>query len=87
LIAKMKPEAAIGTSLGALLLPVGALGVYQYYKADAVDFRAALWIAAGLFIGVYLGAHLSLRLPAKELQRAFAVFLVLVAAQLWRTAA
>ena len=32
LITRMKPETAVGTSLGSLLLPVGALGAYRYYR-------------------------------------------------------
>jgi hypothetical protein len=86
IVAKMKPDQAVGTSLGALLLPVGALGALQYYRSGALDVRAALWIAAGLFVGVFLGAQLGLKLPPKELQRTFAVFLLLVAAHLWRSA-
>jgi uncharacterized membrane protein YfcA len=86
LVAKMKPETAIGTSLASLLLPVGALGAYHYYRSGFLDLRAALWIATGLFLGVWLGAHLALKLPTRELQRAFAVFLVFVAGHLWLTA-
>jgi uncharacterized membrane protein YfcA len=71
LVAKMKPQMATGTSLGALLLPVGALGA---------------WIAVGLVLGAYLGAQFALRLPARELQRIFAVFLLFMAVHLWITA-
>jgi uncharacterized membrane protein YfcA len=85
--AKMRPQQAIGTLLATLLLPVGALGAWQYYRDDALDLRAALLIAGGLFFGVYVGARIGLKLPPKELQRTFAVFLVLVAARLWYSAA
>lgn len=84
--AKMTPQTATGTSLAALLLPVGALGAWQYYRNGSLDIRAALWIALGIFIGAWLGAGLALKLPAKDLQRAFAVFLVFVAGHLWFTA-
>lgn len=86
LVAKMAPEKATGASLAALLLPVGALGAWHYYRSGYVDVRAALWIALGLFVGAWLGAHLALRLPARDLQRAFAVFLLFVAGHLWWTA-
>jgi uncharacterized membrane protein YfcA len=86
IVAKMKPEEATGTSLAALLLPVGALGAWHYYRNGFVDLRAALFIALGIFLGAYLGAALALRLPAKELQRGFALFLCVVAAHLWFTA-
>jgi uncharacterized membrane protein YfcA len=51
-----------------------------------VDLRSAVWVALGLFLGAWLGAHLALKLPARDLQRAFAVFLVFVAGHLWITA-
>ena len=86
LVGKMAPERATGTSLAALLLPVGALGAWHYYRHGYLDLRVAFLIAAGLFLGAWLGAHLALRLPARDLQRAFALFLVLVAVHLWTSA-
>jgi uncharacterized membrane protein YfcA len=86
LVSQMSPERAIGTSLAALLLPVGALGAWHYYVHDFVDVWAAFAIAVGLFVGAWLGAHLALKLSAQDLQRTFAVFLVFVAAHLWWTA-
>jgi uncharacterized membrane protein YfcA len=85
LVARFSPERATGTSLAALLLPVGGLGAWYYYRHGHVDIRAAVLIALGLFIGAWLGAHVALRLPARDLQRAFAIFLVFVAIHLWIT--
>lgn len=82
--AKFQPQMATGTSLGALLLPVGALGAWQYWKAGNLDFRASLLIAAGLFFGAFFGARIAQALPAPVLKKSFAIFLVLVAIQLWR---
>ena len=84
--ARMLPATATGTSLGALLLPVGALGAYEYYRHGNVEVRASLLIAAGLFFGAYGGAKLNQMLSPVQAKRAFAVFLVLVAARLWVTA-
>jgi uncharacterized membrane protein YfcA len=86
LLLRMRPEMATGTSLAALLLPVGALGAWRYYESGYVDVRGATWIASGLFLGAWLGAHLALKMSARDLQRAFALFLVAVAVHLWRTA-
>ncbi len=86
LVAKMPTERAIGTSLAALLLPVGALGAWQYYRSGFLDIRVALMVAVGIFLGAWLGAHVALKLPAGDLQRAFAVFLLFVAGHLWWTA-
>ncbi len=86
IIAKMKPQLATGTSLGALLLPVGALGAWHYWRRGFLNVRVALWIALGLVIGAYIGAQFALRLPARELQRIFAIFLLAIAVHLWVTA-
>ena len=86
LVAHMKPEAATGTSLASLLLPVGVLGAWHYYRLGFVEIGPALWIALGIALGAYLGAHIATALPARDLQRAFAIFLVFVAIHLWLTA-
>jgi uncharacterized protein len=86
LVARMPPLTATGTSLGALLLPVGLLGAYQYYKNGHLNVAAALWVAVGIVAGAWIGAKLAHQLTATQLTRAFAVFLMLVAARLWWSA-
>ena len=83
LLAGLAPITATGTSLAALLLPVGALGAWEYYRKGHLNIGAALWIALGLFIGVWFGARLAQHLSAIQLKRGFAVFLVLVAGRIW----
>jgi len=82
-IGRMSIHTATGTSLVALLLPVGILGAREYWKAGHVDVRAALFIAAGIAIGVYFGARYAQGLAPATLQRAFAVFLGLMAVRMW----
>ena len=84
--AQMHPSTATGTSLGALLLPVGALGAWSYYKGGHVEVRASLLLALGLFFGAYLGARLNQSLSPGQVKRAFALFLLIVAARMWMTA-
>ena len=81
--ARMSQLTATGTSLGALLLPVGALGAWAYYRTGNLDLRASLVIAIGLFFGAFFGAKLAHILTAIQLRRGVAVFLVLVAVRLW----
>ncbi len=81
--AKMSPLGATGTSLGALLLPVGALGAWEYYRRGHFNISASLWIALGLFFGAWMGARFAQQLSGPQLQRSFAVFLVLVAVRMW----
>ena len=86
LIGRMEPAMATGTSLGALLLPVGALGAWQYYKNGHVNITASLLIALGLFVGAFFGARFGQSLDPATAKRAFAVFLVVVSMRIWFTA-
>jgi len=69
---------AAGTSLAALLLPVGALGALEYWRGGYVDLRLAAVLAVGLLLGAYLGARLGISLPVEAVQRSFGVLLVIV---------
>lgn len=81
--AKFPTKVALGTSLGALLLPVGLLGAYTYYKHGHLSPKASLMIAVGLFFGAWLGARYAQIIPAMTLQRMFAVLIVIAAIRLW----
>jgi uncharacterized protein len=83
LLAKFQPQTATGTSLGALLLPVGALGAWEYYRRGHLNIAASLWIALGLFLGAWFGARLAQSLSGPQLQKVFAIFLVLIAIRVW----
>src|ERR671919_1168139 len=78
LLAGLSQHTAHGTSLSALLLPVGLLGAWEYYKRGHVHIPYALVIAAGLFIGAVVGAKLALSMPEVMLRRVFGGFLLLV---------
>ncbi len=82
-LAKFPTKLALGTSLGALLLPVGLLGAYTYYQSGHVNPRASWLIGVGIFFGAWVGARLAQTLPVLTLQRLFAVFIVLMAVRLW----
>jgi uncharacterized protein len=82
----MPIKTATGTSLGALLLPVGLLGAYAYWRAGHLEMRASLLVAAGLFVGVYFGARITELVAGPLLQRLFASFLIVVALRMWVTA-
>jgi len=69
---------ATGTSLAAILLPVGILGVVAYYKAKVIDLRASAFIAAGLLTSVVIGAWLANTLPVDIMRRFFALFCLYV---------
>lgn len=69
---------ATGTSLAAILLPVGILGVVAYYRAKVIDIRASVLIASGLLTSVVVGAWLANTLPVDIMRRLFAVFCLYV---------
>jgi len=85
-LAGMSIREATGTSLGALLLPVGLLGAVVYWRGGNVNLKAALFVAGGLFVGAYLGALLNQELRTALLTRLFAVMMAAFAVRLWFTA-
>ena len=81
--AKFPTKLALGTSLGAMLLPVGLLGAYAYYQQGNLNIKASMLISLGLFFGAWVGARLAQQLSGPTLQRMFAVFIVIMAVRLW----
>lgn len=79
----MNQHRAQGTSLGALLAPVGILAFYEYYRKGNADLRIALLLALGFVAGAYLGAIGAQHIPDLWLRRIFAVTLVLVGVHMW----
>src|SRR5260221_2153633 len=85
-VMKLPFPTATGTSLGAMLLPVGLLGAIEYYRRGHVDVRASILLAVGLTLGAWVGARLAVLAAPAQMQRLFAVFLVIMAVRLWATA-
>ncbi len=69
---------AVGTSLAALLPPVGIGGVIAYYQEGFIQIGVALTMAAGLVAGAFLGARLALGMSSKNVKRLYGVFLIVV---------
>lgn len=67
---------ATGTSLVALLLPVGILAVIAYYRNRLIDLRAAALIALGLTPATLLGANIALGVDQTTLRVLYALFLL-----------
>ncbi len=85
-LTKLPFPTATGTSLAAMLLPVGIFGAAEYYRRGHIDVRAALLLAAGLTLGAWLGARVAVNAAPALTQRLFAVFLVAMAVRMWVTA-
>ncbi len=72
-------HSAQGTSLGLIMLPVGILGVIQYYKQGHVDFRVVGILAVGFITGSYFGSKLALSFSQETVKKIFAVLMILIA--------
>jgi uncharacterized protein len=70
---------AQGTTLAAMVPPIGLLAAIRYYQDNHVDIGAALLISLGFFIGGYFGAICADLLPELILKRIFGVFLLFIA--------
>jgi hypothetical protein len=79
---KVKELDAIGTSLAALIPPVGLLGAAEYYRNGHMNIKHALLLAIGIFLGAYFGARIMISLPPQLIRRVYGSFLLLIAARM-----
>ena len=81
-------KSAQGMAL-ALMVPMAALGVWQYLRTPGVQMNwgVVALLVLGATVGVLAGTRLMARVPNLWLQRAFAVFLLIVAARMLWTGA
>ena len=75
----MTQHEAQGTSLGLMLLPIGILAAWNYYKSGNLDVKAGLIIALAFVIGGYFGSKYALGIEEVMLKRIFGVFMLIVA--------
>jgi uncharacterized membrane protein YfcA len=66
---------AQGTSLTALVAPVGLLAFMNYANAHEVNWTVGLLIMPGVFVGGLLGGKLAQKISPRRMRQAFAVFL------------
>jgi len=81
-IYKMTQHMAQGTSIAALLLPVGLLAAIKYWQTGNVNIKFAALIAVGFLIGGYIGASFAQPVPDLLLRRLFGIYLLLIALQM-----
>jgi hypothetical protein len=82
-LAGMDQHKAQGTSLGALLAPVGILAFMEYYRKGNADLRVALLLAVGFLVGGYIGAAYAQHIPDLWLRRIFALTLVVIGGRMF----
>jgi len=83
---KYPTSKAVGTSLAAMLLPVGILAVIRYAKAGEVDFKVSTAIGVAIFVMAGIGAAVGLNVGSVWINRGFGVLLLLVGIKFLLTA-
>lgn len=73
---------AQGTSLGILLLPIGILGAFQFYKQGYIDVKVVAIISVAFIFGSYFGSKIALSLSQENVKKIFAVVMLLVAVKM-----
>lgn len=69
---------AQGTTLAAMVPPIGLLAAWRYWQAGHVKISVAAFICAGFFVGGLLGAHLAQSVSDTLLKKLFGVFLLVI---------
>lgn len=69
---------AQGTSLVALLAPVGILALMNYYRENQVDLAKGAYVALGFLVGAYLGSKVAVGLDDDLMRKMFSIFLIAV---------
>jgi uncharacterized protein len=78
LLIGFSPAQAAGTTLAALVPPVGLLAAIEYYKLGNFQIRDAAILAGGLILGSWASARFAQQIPATLGKQVFGGFLVLV---------
>jgi len=74
----MNQLSAQGTSLAMMLPPIGAMAVYNYYKAGEVDFKVAAILCISFVAGSFFGSKIAVSLSPDLLKKAFGIFIILL---------
>lgn len=75
---KFPQHLAQGTTLAAMIPPIGILAAWRYYQQGQINIAAAVGIAIGFLVGGYFGGGWAQSIDATVLKRLFGALLVLV---------
>ena len=70
---------AQGTTLAAMVLPIGLLAAMKYYSHGQVNIAVAIFIAIGFFVGGYIGASFVEHISEAVLKRIFGFCMLAIA--------
>ncbi|TGL13690.1 TSUP family transporter [Leptospira meyeri] len=69
---------AQGTTLAAMVPPIGIVAAYIYYTRGETNLFAAAFISAGFILGSIFGAGMAAKIDTTTLSRFFGIFTVIV---------
>lgn len=69
---------AQGTTLAAMIPPIGLLAAIRYWQSGNVKLEIALFICLGFFIGGWFGADFAHRISDVILRKIFGIFLLIL---------
>ncbi len=81
-ILKFNQLTAQGTTLLAMIPPIGIFAALEYYKAGHAEIKTAAIIAAGFIIGAYIGSKAALNLNPQIVRKIFGIFLLYISFKL-----
>ena len=82
LIAGLSQHSAQGTTLCAMIPPIGVLAAFEYYKAGHVDIKTAAVIAAGFIFGAMIGSKIAIRINPFILKKLFGALLLYISVRM-----
>ena len=71
-------QQAQGTTLFMFLVPIGILGVYNYYKAGYMDWKAAAFMGLTFVIGSFFGSKIAVSIDQQTVKKVFGIFVILI---------
>lgn len=82
LLFKFPQHLAQGTTLAAMIPPIGILAAWRYYQEGQVNITAAVGIAIGFLVGGYFGGGWAQTIDGHILKRVFGILLTIVGLRL-----
>ncbi len=71
-----------GTTLAAMIPPIGLLAALEYYRSGYVNIPVALLMAAGFIAGGFFGAKIAVYLNDAVLKKIFGIVMMLLAVKM-----
>ena len=81
-IAGFDQQTAQGTTLCAMVPPIGLLAAFEYYRAGYADIKTAAVIAAVFIIGAWAGSRVAVKMHPVMLKRIFGFVLLYISVRM-----